>query len=269
MSKRDGSVFDNLVRSWDQWAGSGRGWRVVRCWECHEPALGGWTLSELRAPVQSDETDAMQAALVGLAQRGDTAAATTLTVQLRPGLSRLVRLALSADNGIRSRDEAEAEVLSVFGETLMGHPLARRPTKIAANLLYDTRQRLWRAGGSGAQATAHQDDLEAAAIEAMGPAAPCSTEAVADELDLMAAVGTALERLAGTDASRRLTAELAYRAWVLDEASTTIGPALGLGSRAVSTRLCRLRSAVRQARTGATSDGSPAPLPVSMPAAGR
>jgi hypothetical protein len=137
-------MFEVVVDSWNQWARSTRGTKAMRAWGARDPALEGWPIAELRAPVASTRTDAMQAALVALAQEHETMAATTLAVQLRPGLTRVVRLALAGGCWVTGPDDAPYHVLGVFYETLMRHPLERRPTKIAANLVQDTRQRIWR-----------------------------------------------------------------------------------------------------------------------------
>jgi hypothetical protein len=247
-------MFNDVMRTWDQWAGSGRGAQVLRRWRGCDSALDGWTLAELRSPVSSARTDAMQAALVRLAQQGDAAAAATLTVQLRPGLSRLVRWALGADHRFWSAGEAAAEVLGVFSEILMGHCLARRPGKVAANLLYDTRQRIWRTRSR--EARTRQAALAAASVPPAEPSPLDRPDTVTGELDLVAAVSSALEQLAGSETSRRLTAELAYRAWILDQPSKAIAHELGMGREAVSSRLCRLRAIVRQAHRGAAHDAS-------------
>jgi hypothetical protein len=240
-------MFEVVVDSWNQWARSTRGTKAMRAWGARDPALEGWPIAELRAPVASTRTDAMQAALVALAQEHETMAATTLAVQLRPGLTRVVRLALAGGCWVTGPDDAPYHVLGVFYETLMRHPLERRPTKIAANLVQDTRQRIWRTSDGP---------------RAKGPGLTRTT-AMADEqpepeavLDLVAEVTWALGQLAGSEASRRLTAELAVRAWILDQSRLTIAREVGLGHRADNTRLCRLRSVVRQVR--ARTAGEPA-----------
>jgi hypothetical protein len=51
--------------------------------------------------------------------------------------------------------------------------------------------------------------------------------------------------LPGTDASRRLTATMAYRAWIEGQPTTSIASELGVAPQTVSTRLYRLRRILR------------------------
>ena len=242
MTKEVVSMFERIVQEWNQWAASIKGARLLSLWATDDDALRGWTVAELRNPLFSPRTDAMQAALVGRAQRGERWAVLTLITQLRPGLSRLARWAAKSDYRFGSSSEAADEVLAVFGEVLMGHNLTRRPDSIAANLVLDTRQRIWRAGKRQARITRA---AIAAAHTASSDGSTYRPEEMALELDVLSSVGSALGALTGTLSSRQLTAELAYRAWILEESCTTIASDLGLGNEAVRTRLCRLRSAVR------------------------
>ncbi len=248
-------MLDDVVREWDRWAASPRATRTIRQWAEADPALTGWTPDQLRSPRSSARTDAMQGALVALAQRDQAAAVRTLMVQLRPGLVGLTRRTMGrlgpGGQSVGSRGEAEAEVLSAFGETLVRHRLDRRPTKIAANLLLDTHQRLWRAAGreqriGAATATASAARSNLAYQPECRPEQ--HPELATDALELVAAVAAALHQLTGTEKNRRLTAELAYRAWILDEPSAGIARELGLERKMVDTRLCRLRSSLRRAR---------------------
>ena len=75
-------------------------------------------------------------------------------------------------------------------------------------------------------------------------------------LDLAAAVACAFDRLHGTGVSRQLTAEVAYRAGILDEPSAAIAQHLGLQRKAVDTRLCRLRSAIRGAQASLEAESA-------------
>jgi DNA-directed RNA polymerase specialized sigma24 family protein len=234
-------MFDHLVHEWDRWARSVRGAHTLSRWAIDDHALRGWSTSELSTPRSSPRTDAMQAALVRRAQDGERGAFLALVTQLRPGLTSIVRRA-RADPGLGTGSETEDEVLATFGEVLMAHDLARRPHRIAANLLLDTRQRLWRSRERRAR-------VEGALRRGVGagpPPRPTQPEERAVELDLTGAVSTAIQHLAGNDRSRRLTAEAAYRAWFLDQPCDQIAAELGMGHEAVRTRLCRLRSSVRR-----------------------
>lgn len=219
------------VEAWAQWRNGRRGRQRWGRWSLHHPALIGWDTANLASPTTSPRTDAMQAALVALAQDGEGDAAITLLVQLRPGLNRLARAL--ADGRRTARPDSNDEVRSAFFETLYRHPLHRRPTGIAANLVLDTRQRLARATVRATRASAAASIRRSEAVD------------IGSEAGVVASLDRAVERLPGTATSRRLTAELAYRAWVLEEPQVAIAADLGLGHRGVAMRLHRLRAALR------------------------
>ncbi|MGI9616623.1 MAG: hypothetical protein ACR2QO_27140, partial [Acidimicrobiales bacterium] len=80
---------------------------------------------------------------------------------------------------------------------------------------------------------------------------PCCTvdqpEVRVTDLDLLGRLTTAIERSTGDRRSKQLSAEIAYRAWILDEAAPSIASTVGLRPDAVRARLSRLRTAVRAA----------------------
>lgn len=201
----------------------------------------------------------MQAGLVGLAQQGDGTAAWTLLVQLQPGLLRLVRTSSTCDG--RSWPDAADEVRSVFFETVCRHPLERRPSKIAANLLLDTRQRLRR--GPLRSRSTESPTSDRALISAVDRGARSIPDPVG-QLALEVEIGRAIRRLPGSPSSRRLTATVAVRAWILDEPRDLIAEELGLPPSAITKRLHRLRALLR---TGAAI-GRPGPQVVAGPALG-
>jgi DNA-directed RNA polymerase specialized sigma24 family protein len=241
----------DVVR-WRRWYHSGRGASRMQRWSDQHRALAGWRQTatdraqaipdqtsrcetvRFEAPLSSPETDAMQAALVSLTQAGDTDAAVALLVQLRPGLVRLVRQ-LTAARSWSTKDAVE-EVRAVFFEVLVCHPLHRRPSRIAANLLLDTRQRLHRGlrQPQGSLQSAPGPPLQTYHdIHAHSPVLAYET--------IRAAAG----RLPGSPASQRLTADLGFRAWVLGQPRSDIARELELGPASVRSRLHRFRSAIR------------------------
>lgn len=230
-----GSLVD--VASWRRWFTSRRGHERWSGWADEHPELRSWSADELVSPVGSARTDAMQAALVALTQRAQGDAAITLLVQLRPGLYRLARWA-SASN-LLPGNESTDEVRAVFYETLCRHPLQRRPRKIAANLILDTRQRLSRAA-------ARRPGTELPGFAASGRAEQRSTDDPSPDLMVISALRSALDRLPGSEASRLVTADVAYRAWILDQPRAAIADDLGLARETVTTRLHRLRIILRQ-----------------------
>ena len=235
-------MLDQIVDDWERWVRTAAADRHRTRWGRREPQLADSSIERLRSPRWSPGTDALQAALVGLAQEGDGAALATLVVQLRPGLIHLI-------HAVRRRREGAAdgvvdEVVGEFTAVSLDHSLARRPRRIAANLLLDTRQRLWLADGGRRGADLATDPTSAALTPADHPAV--GPESVVETLDLVAKVADALDGLPGTERSRRLTAEVAYRAWILDQATSTIGDEVGLRPDAVRARLSRLRTSVQR-----------------------
>lgn len=222
------------VDRWRRWLATGPGAGRRRAWFDGQPRLRGWTVDDLISPTTSAATDAMQAALVELAQSGDGDAAYLLLVQLRPGLHRLVRWTVAT--GLLPWHEATGEVRAVFFETIYRHPLGRRPTKIAANLILDTRQRIQRS---------HRSIPPLADDPTVEDAEEPHDEQMVDpvsSLAVLAMIQTAVQRLPGSPSSRNLTIDLAYRAWILDQPPSLIAAELGLGTSTISTRLHRLRS---------------------------
>lgn len=219
-------------QAWERWLRSRRGARCLAAWGARHPSLDGWTPETLARPRWSEATDRMQHALVALAQEGHGDAAITLLVQLRPGLLRLVRSRERVAG--EARDEACDEVRAVFNETLYRHRLDRRPRRIAANLVLDTRQRLYRG-------VTPRSPVTLLARQPTGHSIP-GPDALASTMVLRRAI----ERLPGSSRSRAITAEAAYRSWILDQPRTVVAGALGLRPAAIDTRLYRLRLVVRQ-----------------------
>ena len=246
-------MLDRIERDWISWAGSARGRRRLQRWAASRPELAGWAVDDLRSPVGGPRTDAMQAVLVDLAQRGDDIAPLTLVVQLRPGVLRIVNtVRRRPERWHERRDETVADVVGALTETIMRHPLARRPSAIASNLLLDTRQRLdraeRRAGRLPTTALTHPVAEPAGSPPRGSQPSVGAPEQVIDRLDAVAALTTVLDDVARSSESRRLTAEVAFRAWFLEERSPDIGAAVGLQPDAVRARLSRLRTAVVHAR---------------------
>jgi len=254
-------VFRSVIQEWEQWATTARSARTLSAWQRQYTELSRWNWRELRFPECSPATDTMQACLVALAQAGDERATATLIVQMQPGLEALARRALGYNGRWSSLTESSEEVEGVFGEVLLTHSLERRPRRIAANLLLDTRQRLWRSGlrhlPSG---TSPAGDLFGAQRCAASASTYPLPEEQVDALNLLSDLAQALGQLHASEDSRQLTAEVAYRAWVLDEPPSHIASSIGLQRNAVNTRLCRLRSEVRRVREYHSTPETPSDL---------
>jgi hypothetical protein len=192
----------------------------------------------------------MQAALVALAQRGEGRAALLLLAQLSPGLNRLCRWTVAAR--FWPWPDAVPEVRAAFFETLYRHRLDRRPSHIAANLVLDTRQQLDRANRRRVAAVVERlpDDTarfdQAPFDRARNPEPPAGggESPAADGLVVREAVLAAVQNLPGSGRSRRLSAELAYRVWFLDQPREQVAAELGMATNAASVRLHRLRRAI-------------------------
>lgn len=228
--------MDDLVdvARWRRWLTSRRGTRRWQDWTERHPSLTGWEPIQVERPLWSPATDRRQHDLVALAQAGDDDAAVTLLVQLRPGLLGLVRRRQLRRG--EARPDACDEVRAVFNETLCRHSLDRRPRRIAANLILDTRQRLDRS----------DPDRHRAGPLAPAPPPPVIAQPHADTVVGLSMLRLAIDRLPGSPDSRSVTAEAAYRAWILEEPQTTIAGDLGLEPATVAARLHRLRRVVRQ-----------------------
>ncbi len=251
----DTELLRRLTDDWERWVRSRRGKAERARWADQYPTVRAWTAPQLAAPPGGPDTDALQAALVALAQDGDEGAVRTLVVQFRPALARL-------SGRSRGPDRGAGAVVATFVEVVLAHDLSRRPRRIAANLVLDTRQRLNRsrprptaasgedrwvrsAGGddhwtnraADRRGRPHREEL------ADRRARP---EDVVGGREVVEALAATLARLPGSADSVALTREMAFRAWFLDEPTSRIADDLGLGREAVRTRLSRLRSAVRR-----------------------
>ncbi len=238
-----------LADRWLAWAESPDGAQVLSRWSLRHTHLADWQPEELVTPVSGQCTDRMQAALVAMAQADSAAAGLTLLVQLRPGLVRLGRAARQWD-WIMSHDVSD-EVQATFFEVLLGHNLERRPSRIAANLLLDTRQRLWRrlprAGPPtvGLSTAAAGRDTAGRGLSVDPPWRPTFEGQWVEGVELRLALRDGVQSLPGSAASRALTATMAYRAWIHDEPMSAIAVDLGVAPQTVATRLYRLRRTLR------------------------
>lgn len=132
---------DQLDREWQQLC-SGRLRLKLRQWAEHEPALAPFVepatlIRFLRHPGPWAARDALLRALLFRA-RVEPLAGRVVLEALLPGLKRLAeRVILDA----RDRDELWSLLLAYAWEQIRSYPLERRPSRIAANLLLDTRRK--------------------------------------------------------------------------------------------------------------------------------
>lgn len=142
-------LLPRLDREWNHLARSRATRAMLHAWATTEPDLTGLAdLEQLRAAVHDrtrpERADRLLAALVRLAAAdhgADRLAARVVLQLLLPGAARLSRQLAAAFGG------GDAALAVVLGELTIGirsYPWRRRPGRIAANLLLDTRQRLLR-----------------------------------------------------------------------------------------------------------------------------
>jgi DNA-directed RNA polymerase specialized sigma24 family protein len=139
-------VFDQLDREWRRLATSAPAAQHLAD-VCHV-AGGAPSLGELERYVRAADAptaDAVLAALVARAVRGDRLAARVLLQLLLLGVRRLARTWWALGD---AEERAAAAVAAVY-ERIRRYPLARRPHRIAANVLMDAAHDLRRATRSG------------------------------------------------------------------------------------------------------------------------
>jgi hypothetical protein len=138
------SLFCSLDHDWHHQATRLRSRQALRRWAEAQPALGLFAdLDQLILHVHRRghpaTSDKVLASLAGLAASDELAARALLQAML-PGLK-----ALTHSFGWRGdHEETAAAVVAVCWERIRTYPIERRPRRIAANILLDTRQRVIR-----------------------------------------------------------------------------------------------------------------------------
>ncbi|MEW6473866.1 MAG: hypothetical protein AB1679_16565 [Actinomycetota bacterium] len=138
-------LLDRLHDEWRYLARSPRAARTLADWAA-APALEGFpNLEEMVAAIQRrgrpEESDRILLALLRRAAVDNLAAQTVLEA-LMPGLKSL----MSAYRLTGEPEEVATDVVEAAFERIRRYPCDRRPARVAANLLQDTRQTLWRDG---------------------------------------------------------------------------------------------------------------------------
>lgn len=140
------TLFTELERDWRRLAHCNRSSRVLNEWKPQHPALQPFrnlgeliTFVELRG--QPAANDQVHLALVELGAT-DQLAARTMLRAVEPGL---VALAMRLRPAFGDSDEAASTVVAAAYEKIRTYPLSRRPARVAANVLLDTRQAVSRA----------------------------------------------------------------------------------------------------------------------------
>jgi len=217
---------------------------ALAAWRRDDPTLApypSWAAVQAAAHDRDDPARADRA-LAALARRApaDRLAARILLGLLLPGTKALAgRLWWLAD-----ADERAAAAVAAVYERIRTYPFARRPARIAANVLADARQRLARAARAQL-AGADQFPLDERAAARL-PAVPALPEPSAGEelLDL-------LRWAAGAGHLTVEQARLIASTRVADVSCEVLGDAIGLGAHSLRRRRQRaervLAAAVRPA----------------------
>jgi hypothetical protein len=130
----------SLDRDWQQLARTVLPARL-RAWAQSEPALSPFCeprrlIAFLRSAASPASKDAVLRSLVRIA-RDEPLAARVVLEAIAPGLTRLAERIIFDE---RDRDELWALILGHAWQQIRCYPLARRPSKIAANLILETRR---------------------------------------------------------------------------------------------------------------------------------
>ena len=139
-----GKFLDSLDWDWATLCSSWRGNRALAAWS-QDPALQGFAglaalVAQLHSRGRPEEADRILHALLRRAPEDEVAARTVLQAMM-PGLKSL----MSAYRLTGDSEEVATPVIEAAYERIRRYPCDRRQSKVAANLIWDTRQTLWRA----------------------------------------------------------------------------------------------------------------------------
>lgn len=131
--------IDALESDWQNGLRSGQLDARFRVWQAKKPALArfadpGAVVSFARGSASRAEKDAVLGALLVWARHEAVGARMVLEI-IRPGL---LNLSARIMRDSREREELCSMMLLAVWEVIRSYPLARRPRRIAANLLLDT-----------------------------------------------------------------------------------------------------------------------------------
>ena len=172
--------LDRLSDEWQSLARSHQAAQALGAW-ADDPALRGFSdLSEVVARIQRRglplDSDRLLLALLRRAAIDNLAALTVLQALL-PGLKSL----MSAYRLTGEPEDVATAVIEAAFDRIRRYPCARRPARVAANLLQDTRQTLWREGRRERGLSLATEPLDGGvSIEAGAPPPSSATDELVD-----------------------------------------------------------------------------------------
>ncbi len=231
-----GRMINETTHKWQTWATSSHANNTYQQWISTEPDIYPWRIDQLGQPAfqahPSLNIDQMQACLVRLAQSGCGYAGMALACQLEPGLRKIARTTAFGYS------EPASEVMSAFFEVLFSHNLTKRPNKIAANLLLDTRQKIFRAG--------KRDMIHFQAADALRSYDFRTHDKL--EIDTTLWIGEVVSKALASYAKpkeRRLIKHLIFQHWILERPLVEVSQELNLSKSAATTKLWRFRNLLK------------------------
>jgi DNA-directed RNA polymerase specialized sigma24 family protein len=175
-----GRFLDSLDREWATLSTSIAATRALEAWSLDPTLCGFGDLGEVVARLHRrgwpEEADRILLALLRRAPEDPLAARTVLQAMM-PGLKSL----MSAYRLTGDSEEVATDVVEAAYERIRRYPCDRRPIKVAANLVWDTRQTLWRAAQKEAARLAPLEPItNEMADELPDMSAPSPTEELVD-----------------------------------------------------------------------------------------
>lgn len=172
-------LFQQLDNDWSRLIAGGEARRACLRWNRQDPVLANVScanelVNEIRTCGEPARSDALLSAIVRLAANDEVAARAVLQA-LAPGMRSLARSLA----GLAETEDVDATIVACAWERIRTYPHARRPHRVAANVLLDTRKQTLRALASSTEIpyadlphdgdpAPHEEDLKAvleAAVE--------------------------------------------------------------------------------------------------------
>lgn len=173
--------LDLLHDEWQYLARSPEAARALTRWS-EDEALGGFPdldmlVAEIQQRGRPEESDRILLALLRRAPSEGLAARTVLQAVM-PGLKSL----MSAYQLTGEPEEVSTAVVEAAFERIRRYPCDRRPARVAANLLNDTRQILWRASLKERSLRVTTEPITEVTMERLvdQPASPSTTDELVD-----------------------------------------------------------------------------------------